>query len=142
MTRVIFYSNLADKHMALLNLVKEALDKRNQVTILTESEESARLLNHALWQRDASSFFPNVLTDHALAIHTPVLIGWQEKSFSQDDILINLTQQQITNFSRFRQLVELVSSDETDKVAARNRFKFYRDRGYEIKHFDQMHANH
>jgi DNA polymerase-3 subunit chi len=142
MTRVIFYSNLADKHIALLNLLQCALDKKNQVTILTDSEDVARHLNRTLWQSDACSFLPNVLTDHTLAMNTPVIIGWEEKNLFQDDILINLTQQQITTFSRFRQLVELVSSDEADKVAARKRFKFYRDRGYEIKHIDQMNVNH
>jgi DNA polymerase-3 subunit chi len=33
-------------------------------------------------------------------------------------------------------LVELVSEDEQDKLAARARFKFYRDRGYEMKSID------
>jgi DNA polymerase III subunit chi len=142
MTRVIFYSNLADKHKVMLDLLQRALEKKNQVTILTDSEEVARHLSRTLWQSDSSSFFPNVLTNHDLAMNTPVLIGWEEKNLFQDDILINLTQQQITTFSRFRQLVELVSNDETDKVAARKRFKFYRDRGYEIKHIDQTNVNH
>jgi len=33
--------------------------------------------------------------------------------------------------------VELVGTDEEDKALARQRFKFYRDRGYEIKHSDE-----
>jgi DNA polymerase III subunit chi len=50
--------------------------------------------------------------------------------------LINLTQKEPSFFSRFTQLIELVTNDEQDKVAARARFKFYRDRGYEIKSID------
>ncbi|MFM9836329.1 MAG: DNA polymerase III subunit chi [Methylophilaceae bacterium] len=142
MTRVIFYSNLADKNTTLLNLLQRALEKRNQVTILTESEDAASQLNTALWQANACSFYPNVLSNHALARNTPVLIDWQEKNLFQDDILINLTQHQLTAFSRFRQLVELVSKDEVDKTAARQRFKFYRDRGYEIKHIEQTNVTH
>jgi len=137
MTRIIFYSNLTDKHSTLLNLLQKALEKRNQVTILTDSEYAASQLNSAMWQADACSFFPNVLANHTLAKNTPVVIDWQEKNLFQDDILINLTQQQLTAFSRFRQLVELVSKEEVDKIAARQRFKFYRDRGYEIKHIEQ-----
>ena len=34
-------------------------------------------------------------------------------------------------------LSKLVGTDEEDKALARQRFKFYRDRGYEIKHFDE-----
>jgi len=137
MTRIIFYSNLADKQITLLNLVQQALEKRHLVTILAEGEQAASQVNSALWQGGASSFLPNVLTSHTHAAETPVLIDWQEKTLFQDDILINLTQQQLTAFSRFRQLIELVSNDEEDKAAARQRYKFYRDRGYEIKHIDQ-----
>jgi DNA polymerase-3 subunit chi len=53
-----------------------------------------------------------------------------------DDMLINLTAREPSFFSRFTQLVELVGADEADKVAARARYKFYRDRGYEIKNID------
>jgi len=53
-----------------------------------------------------------------------------------DDILINLRVQHPPFFSRFRRLIELVGQDESDKVEARTRYRFYRDRGYEIKSFD------
>jgi DNA polymerase-3 subunit chi len=78
-----------------------------------------------------------VLASHALAKETPVVMDWQEKQLCQDDILINLTQKQLTTFSRFRQLIELVSTEEQDKELARQRYIFYRDRGYEIRHFDK-----
>ena len=142
MTRVIFYSNLVDKQMTLRNLVQKALEKRHLVTILTASEQAASQVNGGLWRHDASSFMPNVLASHALAAETPVLIDWQEKNLFQDDILINLTQQQPTSFGRFRELIELVGNDENDKAAARQRYKFYRDRGYEIKHIDQANLIH
>jgi DNA polymerase-3 subunit chi len=54
----------------------------------------------------------------------------------QDDMLINFTSSEPGFFSRFTQLVELVGDAEQDKIAARARFKFYRDRGYEIKSID------
>lgn len=139
MTRIIFYSNLANKQLTLFNLVQQALEKKHLVAILAESEQAANQVNSALWQGGTTSFLPNVLASHAHASETPVLIDWQEKTLFQDDILINLTQLQLTAFSRFRQLIELVSNDEADKVAARQRFKFYRDRGYEIRHIDQAH---
>jgi len=53
-----------------------------------------------------------------------------------DDILINLTPSHPVFFSRFRGLIELVGMDDADRSAARARFRFYRDRGYEIKSHD------
>jgi len=134
MTRIIFYSNLADKQTTLATLLQQALEKRHQVTILAENEKTASSTSDALWKSSAIGFIPNVLSSHALAPETPIVIDWQEKTLFQDDILINLTQQQLVSFSRFRELIELVSNDEDDKAAARQRYKFYRDRGYEIKH--------
>lgn len=142
MTRVIFYSNIIDKQAALMILVRKALAKRHLVTLFAESEQAARAYSDALWQQDTASFLPNVLASHALASETPIVIDWQDEQLCQDDILVNLTQRQLTVFSRFQQLVELVGTDEQDKALARERFKFYRDRGYEIKHFDEAQLIH
>jgi DNA polymerase III subunit chi len=90
-----------------------------------------------LWQNKAESFLPNVRAHSLHSPVTPVVIALQGdaviSSSTQDDILINLTENEPGFFSRFTQLVELVGDDEQDKMAARARFKFYRDRGYEIK---------
>jgi DNA polymerase-3 subunit chi len=56
--------------------------------------------------------------------------------FVHDDILLNLRQDQPAFFSRFQRLIEIVGMDDADKAAARVRYKFYRDRGYEIRQHD------
>jgi len=137
MTRVIFYSNLINKQAALLTLVQQALAKKHLITVMTENAQQALDCEKILWEKNKASFLPNVLAQHALAYQTPVVLDWQENQLCQDDILINLSQKQLTTFSRFRQLIELVGNDESDKVMARERYKFYRDRGYEMKHFDE-----
>lgn len=138
MTRVTFYSNLADKQQALVVLLQRSLAKKNKVTIMVDAEATAKACSDYVWQADEATFLPNVLAPDQYAEKTPIVIDWQEKQLCQDDILINLSEKQLTSFSRFRHLIELVSNDEQDKTAARARFKFYRDRGYEIQHFDQL----
>ncbi len=133
MTRIDFYFNVTDKQQATLEIVQSALYKRRQVTIFAKDENMASDLSVNLWQNKPEIFLPNVLENHELAEQTPVVIYWQEKPLLQDDMLINLASTELGFFSRFTQLVELVSDSEQDKVAARARFKFYRDRGYEIK---------
>ena len=141
MTRIDFYFNVANKSQLVVDLVQAALVKRRQVTILTTDEPAASQLSSDLWQTKPESFLPNVRANALHAASTPVLIGLQSDNLSndvmQDDMLINLTAAEPVFFSRFTQLVELVSDDEQDKMAARARFKFYRDRGYEIKTTDQ-----
>jgi DNA polymerase-3 subunit chi len=140
MTRIDFYFNVADKQQAICDLVQSALSKRRQVMLFAADEKMASDVSVSLWQNKAESFLPNVQLNHLHAAVTPVVIGLQGddaiKNSAQDDMLINLTANEPSFFSRFTQLIELVGSDEQDKIAARTRFKFYRDRGYEIKSTD------
>jgi DNA polymerase-3 subunit chi len=137
MTRIDFYFNVSNKRQTLVDLVQTALIKRRQVTILVGDESVVSDVSADLWQNKPESFLPNVQINHMNASVTPVVIGLHgsdlTRDLAQDDMLINLTMNEPTFFSRFTQLVELVSDDEQDKVVARARFKFYRDRGYEIK---------
>jgi DNA polymerase-3 subunit chi len=54
----------------------------------------------------------------------------------QESCLLNLSDDLPPTFSRFDQLVEIVSTDDRDRLPARERFKFYRDRGYAIESRD------
>ena len=137
MTRIDFYFNVLDKQIIIADLVQSALKKRRQITIFALDEIAASKVSADLWQNKPEYFLPNVQSNHLHASKTPVVIGFQGDDLThdlmQDDTLINLTAHEPIFFSRFTQLVELVSDDEQDKMAARARFKFYRDRGYEIK---------
>jgi DNA polymerase-3 subunit chi len=141
MTRIDFYFNVADKSQALSDLLQSTLLKRRKVTILVNDEVVAGKVSVGLWQKNPESFLPNVLVNHTLALQTPVVIHWQDNAILQDDMLVNLTPSTPGFFSRFTHLVELVSGDEHDKISARERFKYYRDRGYEIKTIDHAQTN-
>ena len=138
MTRVTFYSNVVDKQLILFDLVQAAIKKQHSVTVLSENKLVASAISKGLWETEKANFIPNVLASHPQVAQTAVVIGWEQKELSQDDILINLIQAQPMLFSRFRQLIEIVGHDDEDKAAGRQRFKFYRDRGYEIKHIDAL----
>ncbi len=136
MTRIDFYFNVANKQQLLAELVQGALLKRRKVTVLADNQGSASEISASLWQQQVEGFAPNVLVDNVLAQQTPVIIHWQHNPLLQDDMLINFAEVGPSFFSRFTQLVELVGEDEQDKVAARARYKFYRDRGYEVKNIN------
>ena len=136
MTRIDFYTNVADKAGLTASLLSDALQKKRQATLHVENEAAGSQLSDYLWQNINTSFLPNVLENHALAAQTSFVINWQGTQLLQDDMLINLQEKQPLFFSRFKQLVEIVGLDETEIISARERFKFYRDRGYEIKHMD------
>jgi DNA polymerase III subunit chi len=148
MTRIEFNFNVPDKRQLIENLALAALQKHRKVTIFTENAAQSASISEYLWQNNPTSFLPNIVTDlvadstraltHASA--SRMVIGSQADTFDSDliydDLLINLTATEPGFFSRFTQLVELVGVDEQDKLTARARYKFYRDRGYEINSID------
>jgi DNA polymerase-3 subunit chi len=135
MTRVEFFFNVEDKLQKLAELSEKAVAKSVRVMVLTADDASSNSVQQFLWQQPLQ-FLPNHRVDDALAVQSPIVIGWQTDRLVHDDVLINLQHPQSTVFSRFRRLIEIVGVDEADKVQARERYKFYRDRGYEIKSYD------
>ena len=136
MTRVEFFFNVADKLEKTAELCEKAVAKGRQLTIYSQDDVMSSQLQQLLWQQSASSFMPSSKSDDVMSQFSPVVLDADGKNLTQDDILINLQINHPPFFSRFRYLVELVSADESDKAAARIRYKFYRDRGYEIKSSD------
>jgi len=136
MTRVEFYFNVTDKLAKATELCERAVAKGRQLTVFTQDEAMSSILQQKLWQYAPASFLPSAYPQDEASVYAPVVLDADGSHLIQDDILINLKTEHPPFFSRFRYLVELVGNDEDDKVAARQRYKFYRDRGYQVKSTD------
>ena len=141
MTRVEFYFNVADKLAKVTELCDRAVTKSRQLTIFAQDELMANLLQPKLWQYAPGSFLPSAHPLDENSRFAPIIVDVTGDHLIQDDILINLKAEHPPFFSRFRYLVELVGNDEADKAAARLRYKFYRDRGYQVKSTDAAAGN-
>jgi DNA polymerase-3 subunit chi len=135
MTRVEFFFNVEDKLQQLAELGEKAIAKNVKLMLFTQNKEAASEIQQYLWSLP-QQFLPNHLVSDELATATPIVIDWQGEQLLHDEVLINLQHPQPVFFSRFRRLIEIVGLDEIDKANARIRYKFYRDRGYEIKNYD------
>lgn len=136
MTRIEFYFNVDNKLQKVVDLSVNVLGRGRKLMLFAADSESVARLEHLLWAAEPTSFLPHCRAEHALAQVTPVVIGYSADQLPHDDVLINLRREHPPFFSRFRRLIEIVSVEEEDKVAARARYRFYRDRGYEIRSFD------
>lgn len=138
MTRIDFHSGVEDPLLHTCKLVRKAVAAGNRV--VCHSSDSRRLedLDRALWSFSASEFIPHVAVSDPLAEQTPVLLsdGRAEPPSSHMAVLVNLDAATPSFFSRFERLIEIVGRDDESKAAARNRFRFYRDRGYALAHHD------
>lgn len=136
MTRIDFYFNIEDKFRHVAELAQHAISRQRRLFIYTASMQEAHQLEVTLWSHPPTGFLPHCRSDHALSAETPIIIDWQGQNLLHDDVLINLTPDHLPFFSRFKGLIEVVGREEDDRGAARARFRFYRDRGYEIKSHD------
>lgn len=140
MTRIEFYVNVPDKLRKVAELGEHLAARGRKLMVYTSDAEASSQLEGLLWTHPQTGFLPHCRADDALAEVTPVVIDWRSDKLVHDDVLINLRQEHPPFFSRFQRLIELVSADEADKVQARQRYRFYRDRGYEIKSIDVLEA--
>jgi DNA polymerase-3 subunit chi len=138
MTKIRFYTDVTEPVALIQHLVNQAWARQRRVTIYVPDRDQAQAIGDQLWQQTADSFVPNALADAANASLTPVHLAWLPTQIQQDDLLFNCQAALPKFFSRFRHVFELIGTDEADKMAGRQRWAFYRDRGYEIQHINKQ----
>jgi len=138
MTRVDFYilESAAPDAGALVacRLAEKAYGLGHRVYIHADDGASARELDELLWTYRAGSFVPHGLYDpQAEPAPAPVLIGAEEGPEGHADVLINLAGEVPMFFSRFERVAEVISGDAEARQRGRERFRFYRERGYDLE---------
>lgn len=133
MTEVLFYTNVENKLQTACTLTIKALSRGMRVMLLTPDSANTERLSKLMWSVPATGFVPHCRSADRLAPVTPVIVDHVAEPLVHDQVLVNLCEQTPAFFSRFQRLVEIVGTDEVDREAARARFRFYRDRGYEIR---------
>ena len=136
MTQVFFYHGASDKIAAACALLGGAYAKKKPMLVFAPEKEVADSVDRSLWVQSALGFIPHCRADSPLASETPILITDNLDQLPQDERLMNLSQVIPPGFSRFQSLIEVVGRDESDRDSARERVKFYKDRGYEVRYFD------
>lgn len=133
MTQIEFHHDAADKLGEACRLVALLHAKQRRIAVFAPDPVLARRFDHLLWSQPALSFVPHVSTAHTLAARTPVVIAHDLAEVEHDEVVLNLSNTAPEGFQRFAALIEVVGRDDADRHPARERFRFYRDRGYDIR---------
>lgn len=136
MTSIDFHHGASDKVQAACRLIGDLHAGGRKVLVYAPDDSVAAQVDRQLWVQSATGFVPHCRAGDALASETPVIIGSSLDEAAEHDVLVNLGGDLPPGFSRFDRLVEIVGTGETDRGPARERFKFYRDRGYAIATHD------
>ncbi len=136
MTKVDFYTGSEDKLRTACQLSHKAMQNGVRVVLSAPDAATADALDKLLWQFPATAFIPHCRSDAAEAEAMPVVLDCGSERFPHHDLLISLHDECVPSFSRFERVIEIVSQDAEDSRMGRERYKFYKDRGYELSHTD------
>ena len=131
MTHIEFIFNVVDK-TKLAIVLTEHLIKRNR-SVLIYFEDQSAIDDFSLSLLEKELFMPHLIEENTFLNKLSLT---ESKLDLMDDTLINFTSKEIQGFSRYLKMYELVSHDDEDKKSARERYRFYKDCGYQIDSMD------
>ena len=151
MARIDFHSNVADKLEYACRLTRkiwsgtpEGQPVRNIVMVGEKAD--LKKLDELLWTFSSTDFLPHCFIDDELATETPIVLSADFassvlSSLPHADVMIHLGMQLPQDVAalvaRFPRIVEVVTVDESERLAGRERYRAYRDLGHELHNFDQ-----
>ncbi|MET0064980.1 MAG: DNA polymerase III subunit chi [Candidatus Thiodiazotropha sp.] len=140
MTQVDFYvlaeGSRSNRFSLACRLCEKIYHQGRRVLIHTGSEEETRHMDRLLWTFRQPSFIPHAAGAAFDPSTTPVLITDQADVGSENDVLINLNLEVPNFFSRFERVAEIIDQEPRVVDAGRERFRFYRNRGYPLNKHD------
>lgn len=134
MTEINFYTAVANPLMAAARLTGKAFAQGRRVRVLTPDAVATQLLDRMLWELPPEGFVPHVMLSSPHAGVTPIIVDHATTHDGVADVLINLGAEPPSFFARFERLFEIVGQDDVMADAGRERWKFYKARGYNMTH--------
>lgn len=134
MTEINFYTAVTNPLTAAARLVGKAYAQGRRVRVVTPDAASTAALDRLLWEQPVDSFVPHVTLTSPNAAETPVIIDHSMLHEGSADVLINLSAEPPAFFARFERLFEIVGQDAALATAGRERWAFYKARGYPMSH--------
>jgi len=131
MTRIDFHSNVGDSLLYACRLVRKAY-QAGQPTIVLAEPARLRVFDEQLWTFAPLEFVPHCMADSALAAQTPIVLAANLDNVPHYQVLLNLGAEVPAQFARFERLLEVVGNAPDELSAGRERYRFYRDRGYAL----------
>jgi DNA polymerase-3 subunit chi len=101
--------------------------------VLTADELLTAAFSALLWRSPPTGFLPHCRLDSPLAAETPIVVDHRVQHEGAAAVLINLSPAPPPFFSRFERLVEIIGSDDDQTAAGRERWRYYKERGYALR---------
>jgi DNA polymerase-3 subunit chi len=136
MTRIDFHTNVGDPLAYACRLARKAYLSGKPLVVRAAPQRLAAF-DEQLWTFQPLEFVPHCMAKSPLAEDTPVVLTSNLDEAPHHQVLVNLGAPVPAQFARFERLVEIVGSEGDELAAGRERYRFYRDRGYVIETHNQ-----
>ena len=137
MTRIDFYilEDLGrDASMRFAcRLGLKAFDRGQPVHVHVSSDAEATHLDELMWDYPKHRFLPHEIAQPDTAPQSPIHIS-HLPPHHEEGLLINLGEDIPNFFGRFDRVAEIIV--EESRELGRDRYKYYRDRGYPLHHHE------
>lgn len=139
MTRIDFYV-LADgderaRLVTACRVAEKAWLQGLRVHIHTSSPALSTQMDNLLWSFRDGCFVPHAIEPEECA-DFPVTIGHDWEPPLDCAVVVNLAPETPRFFGRCERVAEVVNQEPAVRDAGRERYRFYRDRGYELHHHE------
>lgn len=134
MTRIDFYQLDPARHQVdqmVCQLCQKAYDSQQHTLLLTRDPGQSEHFDQRLWTWRDDSFLPHDRQE-VDGMTVPILIHDSPQARGDRHLLINLSDQVPEFFTQFERVLEFITED--NKMQAREHYRYYKERGYPLKH--------
>ena len=132
MTEVQFHVNVPDPVHYACRLLRKALRQGARLAV-TGSGAMLGELDRALWVFEADEFLPHVKLEsdkpNAVQSRAPVWLVEDARHGTAMQVLVNIGAPVTAGFDAYSRIIEIVSDDDEDRHAGRQRWRDYVARG-------------
>ena len=111
-------------------LCLKAINSGMKVHLHLQDEVEINTMDELMWNYPSGRFLPHDIFSTE-AVNSPVQLGCEEPAL-REGLLINLSEEIPYFFGRFDRVAEIIVQNLVSE--GRERYKFYRDRGYPLQH--------
>jgi DNA polymerase-3 subunit chi len=136
MTKIDFYimpdPSSEASHILACRICEKAFRNGHRIFIQLDTLEKCQEMGETLWAFSSASFLPHQTIDEPASPLTRVILGYDNRTLDEHDVLINLNSDVPPFFSQFNRVIEIIAPDPEAKNQGRQRYRFYKDRGYPL----------
>lgn len=137
MTRIEFHFNTSERLVYTCRLVRKARAQNLKVAVIGAPVTLSQL-DTEMWGFSEGAFLAHCTPADSIEVQqaSPIGLGPDPHAWDFDELLVNLGDDVPVGFERFKRLVEIVSNDDHGRAQARQRWKHYKSKGYELLQHD------